>query len=185
MAHFAGRATILRPGVILGPGEYVGRLPWWLSRCERGGTILAPGRPGQQIQPADVRDVAEFALTAPPGTYNVAAPRGRDTMSDLLAACLHVTGNGGHFAWAGDDLLKRHGVREWTELPLWRATKGTWAVDSARAQKAGLQCRPLADTVVDTWAWLEAGDGPVAHPRWDDHGISPAKEQELLHFLQS
>src|SRR5438270_522367 len=56
------RATILRPGVILGPHEYVGRLPWWLRRMERGGQVLAPGSPDRKIQPVDVRDVAEFAV---------------------------------------------------------------------------------------------------------------------------
>jgi len=33
----AGRAAILRPGVMLGPREYVGRLPWWLRRVALGG----------------------------------------------------------------------------------------------------------------------------------------------------
>ncbi|MFG3117510.1 hypothetical protein ACGF4C_24320 [Streptomyces sp. NPDC048197] len=39
---FGEAAVFLRPGVILGPGEYVGRLPWWLERAERGGRIRAP-----------------------------------------------------------------------------------------------------------------------------------------------
>ncbi len=56
------RTAILRPGVILGPGEYVGRLPWWLRRARLGGSILAPGDPHRSIQPVDVRDVAAFAL---------------------------------------------------------------------------------------------------------------------------
>ncbi|MEV5607028.1 NAD-dependent epimerase/dehydratase family protein [Streptomyces sp. NPDC052225] len=177
---FKERATILRPGVILGPGEYVGRLPWWLRRAERGGPVLAPGHPQAAVQPIDVRDVAAFALDAPAGEFNLAAPRGRDTMGDLLGACLRVTGNRGHLVWASDDVLTEHGVREWTELPLWRTAPGTWAVETHRARAAGLVCRPLADTVADTWAWLEAGEGPVAHPRWDDHGIAPTKEAEIL-----
>lgn len=53
--------TILRPGVILGPEEYVGRLPWWLRRIARGGRVLAPGSPEQTIAPVDARDVAAFA----------------------------------------------------------------------------------------------------------------------------
>ncbi|MFE4977815.1 NAD-dependent epimerase/dehydratase family protein [Kitasatospora sp. NPDC056651] len=56
------RTSLLRPGVILGPGEYVGRLPWWLRRAERGGLILAPGDPARRFQAVDVRDVATFAL---------------------------------------------------------------------------------------------------------------------------
>ncbi|WP_338704337.1 NAD-dependent epimerase/dehydratase family protein (plasmid) [Streptomyces sp. Q6] len=180
---FGEYATILRPGVILGPGEYVGRLPWWLRRSERGGAILAPGRPVQSIQPVDVRDVAAFALDAPLGDFNVAAPQGRATMGDFLTACLEATGGRGRLVWAPDGLLKKFGVREWTEMPLWRTAHGAWAVDSRRAVGAGLSCRPLEQTVADTWAWLVSGQEPVKHPRWDDHGIDSEKEQKILAVL--
>ena len=56
------RSVILRPGVVLGPREYVGRLPWWLNRVAAGGRVLAPGSPDRSIQPVDVRDLAEFAV---------------------------------------------------------------------------------------------------------------------------
>src|SRR5260370_861687 len=58
----ADRCAILRPGVVLGPREYVGRLPWWLRRVAAGGQVLAPGSPARSIQPADVRDLAAFAV---------------------------------------------------------------------------------------------------------------------------
>ncbi|MFI9718928.1 NAD-dependent epimerase/dehydratase family protein [Streptomyces sp. NPDC052396] len=71
-AALEGRLTILRPGVILGPHEYVGRLPWWLRRVERGGSILAPGQPDQLIQPVDVRDVADFTCRRAEGSWSTA-----------------------------------------------------------------------------------------------------------------
>ncbi|MFI1179931.1 NAD-dependent epimerase/dehydratase family protein [Streptomyces sp. NPDC020799] len=183
-AFGADRVAVLRPGVILGPGEYVGRLPWWLRRAQRGGQVLAPGRPSQSIQPVDVRDVAVFALdqaaAAGGGEYNVVAPVGRETMSGFLDACLAVTGSEGHLAWVPEDLLVEHGVEQWTELPLWRTHAGVWNIDSSRAQTAGLVCRPLAETVEATWAWLHRGGLPVQHPRWDEHGISPEKEGRIL-----
>ena len=40
---FGERALIARAGLILGPGEDIGRLPWWLTRIARGGDVLAPG----------------------------------------------------------------------------------------------------------------------------------------------
>ncbi|MFF4500354.1 NAD-dependent epimerase/dehydratase family protein [Streptomyces sp. NPDC001401] len=183
-AFGAARVTVLRPGVILGPGEYVGRLPWWLRRAELGGAILAPGHPAKSIQPVDVRDVAEFALDQAAvgggGAYNVTAPIGRETMGGFLNACLEATGSSGHLVWAPDDLLLEQGVQQWTELPLWRTHLGAWNVDSTQAQQAGLRCRPLAETVVDTWEWLRGGGTPVEHPRWAEHGISTAKEAEIL-----
>jgi 2'-hydroxyisoflavone reductase len=82
------RTVVLRPGVILGPREYVGRLPWWLRRMERGGRVLAPGGPSRAIQPVDVRDVARFALLAPAGVFNVTGPT--STMQQFLDACRDV-----------------------------------------------------------------------------------------------
>ena len=40
-----GRVLIARSGVIVGPHENIGRLPWWLRRLAEGGEVLAPGRP--------------------------------------------------------------------------------------------------------------------------------------------
>ncbi|MER7057102.1 NAD-dependent epimerase/dehydratase family protein [Streptomyces sp. NPDC000351] len=181
------RAVILRPGVILGPGEYVGRLPWWLNRAARGGRMLAPGASDKPIQPIDVRDVATFALGQAAadsgGAYNCVAPIGRDTMGDLLTACALVTGGDAQLAWAPDKLLLDQGVRQWTELPLWRTHAGVWKIESTRAQAAGLVCRPLADTVADTWTWLRDGGMPVEHPRWAEHGITPEKEAVILAAL--
>ncbi|GII58536.1 hypothetical protein Pth03_69250 [Planotetraspora thailandica] len=72
------RSLIVRPGVILGRYEYVGRLPWWLNRIRRGGQVLAPGEPSWPIQPIDVRDLAGFLLKAAEnqlsGSYNTTAP---------------------------------------------------------------------------------------------------------------
>ncbi|MGI5145980.1 NAD-dependent epimerase/dehydratase family protein [Plantactinospora sp. CA-294935] len=97
LAFGPDRTTILRPGVVLGPREYVGRLPWWLRRVAAGGRVLAPGSPERAIQPVDVRDLAAFVLRTitdgASGTYNVTAPIGGTTFGDLLAACAEVTGS--------------------------------------------------------------------------------------------
>ncbi|MFK3735679.1 NAD-dependent epimerase/dehydratase family protein [Streptomyces sp. NPDC088090] len=181
------RAVFLRPGVILGPGEYVGRLPWWLTRAARGGPILAPAPAHQRIQPVDVRDVAAFALDQATaggvgGAFNVAHPEGL-TFAGFVTACLMVTGGAGRPVWASPEDLASHGVKQWTEMPLWRTHAGVWAVDSSRAVAAGLRCRPLAETIADTWAWLQADGRPVEHPRWAEHGIAPEKEGKILASL--
>lgn len=177
------RAVVLRPGVILGPREYVGRLPWWLRRVERGGRVLAPGRPERSIQPVDVRDVAAFALdtaTGQAGTFNVTAT-GRETMSTFLDACRAATGSDARFEWITDEpWLVEQGVAQWTELPLWRTYAGAWAVDATRARKAGLATRSIRQTVDDTWAWLQSNDGAVSHERSSEQGISPEKEAAIL-----
>lgn len=177
----APRSVILRPGVILGPGEYVGRTAWWLSRCRRGGKIVAPHSPGQPIQPVDVRDVAAFALDAPAGVFNVTAP-GSDTMKDFIEACRRnaPAPDGTEVHWVHPELLIAHGVRQWTELPLWRTYAGAWAVDSARARAAGLTTRPIADTVADTASWLSGGGHAVESDRAAELGIDPAREAAIV-----
>jgi 2'-hydroxyisoflavone reductase len=179
---------ILRPGVVLGPYEYVGRLPWLLNRMYTGGPVLAAGDPSRPIQPIDVRDLASFILTAISnqlsGAMNATAPIGHSTYGTLLNTCSKVTGNHAELIWVEDQWLAEQDVTPWTEIPLWRLAPGTWAVSSTRAASAGLTCRNLEDTVSDTWAWL-GREQPVPHERASEIGLDPAKEQRLLATWQS
>jgi 2'-hydroxyisoflavone reductase len=181
---FDGRVLVVRPGVILGRYEYVGRLPWWLGRAARGGQMLAPGRPEYTIQPIDVRDVARFILDClereVAGTFNLATPAGQATMGALLGACVEVTGGRAKPVWVSDAFLGEQAVRAWTEIPLWRPYPGPWQVETKRAQAVGLRCRPIDETVMDTWTWLRGGTLPVEHERQAQHGIEPGKERRLL-----
>src|SRR5262249_13911835 len=54
---FDGPSLIIDPGLIIGPYENVGRLPWWLTRISKGGRVLAPGDPERPIQLIDARDI--------------------------------------------------------------------------------------------------------------------------------
>jgi 2'-hydroxyisoflavone reductase len=176
--------TILRPGVILGPREYVGRLPWWLHRVARGGRVLAPGDPSRFIQPIDVRDLADFALLAisrpAPGTYNTTAPQHRETFGQMLRACAEVTGSEVEFTWVSDADLLAAGVRQWSQLPLWRTFPGVWQVDSTTAQTAGLSCRNIFDTAADTWAWMKSNAAVFTDQRSTEIGISLDLERRIL-----
>jgi nucleoside-diphosphate-sugar epimerase len=180
----AERSALLRPGVVLGPREYVGRLPWWLTRVAAGGRVLAPGSPDRSIQPVDVRDLADFAIRAAGapinGAYNVAAPIGRETFGGMLEACADATGSDAEFAWVPDEQLVAQGVRQWSEMPLWRTFPGVWRVSSAAAQAEGLSCRPLAATVRDTWLWMQAAPARSADERASEIGISREREQQIL-----
>lgn len=182
-AYGPDRSLVLRPGVILGPYEYVGRLPWLLRRMERGGRVLAAGDPQRSIQPLDVRDLAAFILDAIEsglaGAMNATAPIGHSTYGELLVACRDVTGGAAELTWVDDDWLSEQDVTPWSEVPLWRTTAGAWAVSSARAEAAGLRARPLTETVADTWAWLQREE-LMPHGRQNQIGLDPAKEAALL-----
>jgi 2'-hydroxyisoflavone reductase len=182
-AVYGDESLILRPGVVLGPYEYVGRLQALLSRAARGGRMLAAGDPAQPIQPVDVRDLASFTLrlidAGSVGAFNIAAAPAHATYGELLDACVEASGSHAELVWVDSGWLTDHGVSQWTEVPLWRTSAGTWAVDSSRAQGAGLVCRPLHDTVRGTWRWLQV-EQPVPHERQGRHGLDPARELELL-----
>jgi hypothetical protein len=98
-----------------------------------------------------------------------------------LDDCVKVTGADAQLVWVDDRFLLEHGVKQWTEIPLWRTYAGTWRVAADRARAAGLVCRPLTETVRDTAAWLSGGV-EVGHPRpsQSKHGIAPEKEAQLL-----
>lgn len=183
---FGGQLLSLRPGVILGPHENVGRLTWWLSRIAAGGRVLAPGNSDREIQPVDIRDLTAFALTCleagVTGTFNVTAPVGHGTFGGMLGACVDTTGSGAQLEWVDDAFLLAHGVRQWTEIPLWRTHPGTWRVDASRAVASGLRCRSIATTVADTWKWLSEGQKPTAYDRQTHHGLAPDKEGRLLNL---
>lgn len=191
---FPGRALALRLGLLLGPHEDVGRLPTLLLRMADAGTerdlrTLAPGDPASPVNPIDVRDIAQFTLGAIDrglsGSYLVAGtPSNASTYGDLLEACIEATGSAARLEWVDSAFLeKQEGLGFWTELPIWIPPGDLpWAADTSRAEAAGLRCRPLRETVRDTWAWLAADGGEVGRsyrPK-RPHGLSEEKERALL-----
>jgi len=152
----------------------------------RGGQVLAPA-PDRGIQPIDVRDLADFLLDQiegdGTGVYNVAPEPGQATYGSMLQLCADIAAvpqRPVSFVWADEDWLVHQGVNQWTELPLWRNAAAPWGMKTARAQAAGLHCRPLVQTVEDTWDWLKRGGRPVDHERFGEHGIDQAREESVI-----
>lgn len=186
---FGDRALLARAGLIIGPREDVGRLPWWLRRITHGGTVLAPGRPDDDIQALDVRDLATFVLDAAErglgGAFDLASPVGHATMGQLLAACVDVTGARAELRWVDAGPILAAGVEPWTDLPIWlppgELRDALHRADVARALAAGMRNRPIRETVADTWAWLRSLDAPPAPPRdRPPVGLDPAVEARVL-----
>jgi len=176
------RCSLLRAGLIVGPNDRVGRLPWWLHRVARGGPTLAPGRPEDELRLIDARDLAGFALLRAPGTFEVTGPAHQINRGQLLAEAREVTGSDAEFVWVSDEYLAQAGVQGWTELPLWvpaAEAPGLWASDTAPAEAAGLACRPVRDTLLDTWDWMAGIEGGW-QPAERTPGLAPEKERELL-----
>ncbi|WP_406092676.1 SDR family oxidoreductase [Streptomyces sp. NBC_01013] len=186
---FGDRALLVRAGLIIGPWENVGRLPWWLTRIARGGPVLAPGTPDQGLQYIDVRDLAEWLLDAAGkglhGPYNLVSRPGHTTMGELLNACARATGSDAELRWIDADRILAAGVEPWTGLPLWlppgELCDSTHGSNVDKAYATGLRCRPAEETVADTWAWLcELGGTAPQRPDRPPVGLDPAAEEKLL-----
>ena len=160
---FGARATIVRPGLIVGPGDPTGRFSYWPWRVAAGGPMLVPAagaRPG--LQCIDVRDLGAWMVDLvehdQAGVFNATGPVGGAALDwpGLVDACVAaVAARGGAPARpveVGETFLATEGVAPWSELPLWLPSTdaghaGFMQIDTSRAQAAGLRTRPLADTV--------------------------------------
>ena len=187
-AAFGDRALLARVGLILGPYEIVGRMPWWLRRLERGGEVLAPGPPDQPLQYIDCRDLAAWMLSAADrglgGTFNTVSRRGHATMASLLEAAREVTGSRATLVWVSPEVIEAAGIEPWIELPVWVPPSGEYVgihdSDVSAAYAAGLTCRPVSQTVADTWRWLQDEGDPASRPGLPVHGLSPDTERRVL-----
>jgi 2'-hydroxyisoflavone reductase len=180
-----GRASIVRPGLIVGPHDTTDRFTYWPARLARGGEVLAPGAPDRPLQLIDARDLAAWIVRALEegctGRFNASGPAVPITVGGVLEACrAAVGGDGARLTWVHDDLLSQAGIAPWTELPLWVPAAFVEApqlhADCGRARAAGLTFRPLAETIRDTLAWDNSR--PASEPR--RAGLAPATERALL-----
>lgn len=183
---FPGRAIIVRPGLIVGPGDDTDRFTYWPARVHRGGEVLAPGTPHDPVQFIDVRDLTHWMIRlledGATGTFNATGPHYPMHFLQMLSGVRAVTPAPVRFTWVDRGFLEGRGVRPWSDLPVWMppegATAGFMRRDIGRAMAAGLTFRPLAETARDTleWWWAES-EGRGGNP---SAGLSLESEQEVL-----
>lgn len=187
LESFPERALLARAGLILGPYEDVGRLPWWLDRMSRGGRVPAPGPPERKLQYVDARDLAAWMLDAADrrlsGAFNTVSRPGHATMGELLEACNDVVGAGAELVWLPPEVVVSAGVTGWTDLPIWVPPTGELVGlhdgDVSAAYTEGLTCRPVQHTVADSWRWLRTSGRPEPRPDRPTLGVGPDVERAL------
>jgi nucleoside-diphosphate-sugar epimerase len=183
------RVLIARTGLVLGPHEDVGRLPWWLARMAQGGDVVAPGPPESTVQCVDARDLAAWLLDAGEaqltGTFNALSRPGHTTMTALLECCRRATGSRARLRWLEPEVILAAGVLPWAHLPIWvppgHPFRPMHETNTDQAAANGLRCRPMEQTVADTWNWM-GSSGRIAVDDWANPtlGLSPAMESALL-----
>jgi 2'-hydroxyisoflavone reductase len=185
-AAMPGRVLVVRPGLIVGPGDPTDRFTYWPVRLAEGGEVLAPGTGDDPIQVIDVRDLGtwmvDMADRRATGTFNAVGPAGRTTMRTMLADSQPAKGPPAPLTWVPAAFLEKEKVEPWSDMPVWIPSGGPESgmsqVSIARALGAGLRFRPLAETARDTLAWWEGLPAERrAKPR---AGLSRERERQVL-----
>jgi 2'-hydroxyisoflavone reductase len=194
---YGDRATVVRPGLIVGPFDGTDRFGYWVARFvhprllgDRLPRAVVPAPRERPVQFIDARDLGAWLVDVCErdvgGTFNACSPAGHWTMGDLVDACVAASPEPPVSAWVDEQTLADFHVEPWTGLPLWIPSgdpdaAGFMSVDCGKAAAAGLRTRPLDETVRDTAAWLAARDNTGA---WQ-HVLSDARERLLLSAIDT
>jgi 2'-hydroxyisoflavone reductase len=183
--------TIIRPGLIVGPGDETDRFTYWPVRLARSGEILAPGDGSDPVQFIDARDLAEWTVRVAEqrttGVFNASGPGRPITMHQMLAEVAQGVHVDPKIVWAPTAFLKANKVSAWSNMPVWipgqDETFGFHRRDIRRAMAEGLTWRPLPLTAADTLAWFRTL--PAERQAKLRAGLSPEREAELLAKLRA
>lgn len=148
-----GRALIVRPGLIVGPGDPSDRFGYWAAAFlrARGGPVLLPPLRDQREQVIDVDDLAGFIVAAE-ATGAVDAVGDVHALADVLARVRTAAGHTGMTVDADEEQLLAHDVTYWAgerSLPLWLPADmpGFMSRANARFREWGGVLRPIDETI--------------------------------------
>lgn len=185
----AHRSTVLRPGLVVGPGDPTGRFTYWPDRLTRDDDPVLVSDRAARVQVIDVRDLAAWCVgLLEEGRTGVLDAVGPVTpLGALLDDVARGVGAAPTWEEADDDALSAAGVAPWMgprSLPLWLprpAHDAMMTQDHAEPAAAGLRVRPIAETAADTLAWLRAERD--AGREVSTTGLTAAEEGEVLSTL--
>jgi 2'-hydroxyisoflavone reductase len=183
---FPGKSLIIRPGLIVGPGDESDRFTYWPVRVERGGEVLAPGTPNDGVQFIDARDLAEWTIRMveqrATGIFNATGPNYKLTMGKMLDEIKAAEKSNAQFTWADADFLIAQKVRAWSDMPVWVAPRGEETgfsqISVKKALSKGLTFRSIGDTTQATLAWFKKQ--PAERQAKLKAGISAEREAAVL-----
>lgn len=188
-AHAAmpGRVTVVRPGLIIGPGDDTDRFTYWPVRIARGGEVLVPGDGSDHAQNIDVRDLAEFSIRLVEdgryGVFNAVGPHLGQPWLHFADAIRHGVGSDAAFTWVDADFLRENGAQPYgRELPVFQPMRGSTAgfarFDLRPEMEAGLTFRPTEVTARETLEWFRTL--PAERQAAMRTGFTPEREQAIL-----
>ena len=180
---FPGKTLIIRPGLIVGPGDETDRFTYWPVRINRGGEVLVPGNSNDPGQFIDARDLAEWTIrmveNRETGIYNATGPAKPLGIGKMLDEIKDALNSNAKFTWVPADFLKQQSVEAWSNMPVWAGDElGLARTNINRALAKGLTFRPLAETARDTLAWFKSL--PQDRQSKIHAGLTAEREAEVL-----
>lgn len=179
-----GAATNLRPGLICGARDTTGRFTYWPVRASEGGTMIGPGTPADPVQIIDVRDLARFTLLACEdgltGAFNVITPQGKETIGSVIEGSIAAADAATEVEWVPADFLAARGVQAWQQMPAWLPPTtpgyaGFGRQSAAKAEAAGLRCRPVGETAAYALNYYRHRAPEIA----EEHGEEAAEQWRI------
>ena len=183
---FPKKTLVIRPGLIVGPGDQTDRFTYWPVRIDRGGEVMAPGAPADPVQFIDARDLAEWTIrmveNGETGIYNATGPANEMGMGGMLDGIKGGLKSEAMFTWVPAEFLQEQKVAPWSDMPVWVPSDGeSGGLSRTSIKKAlakGLTFRPLADTARDTLSWFKTQ--PAERQAALKAGVKPEREAEVL-----
>ncbi len=182
-AIFGDAATIVRPTVIVGPGDRTDRFTYWVDRFHRGGDIVCPPDPRREAAWIDVRDLTHWLVRLAeqdrPGAFNAAGPASVIDHERVMHGFRAFTAAPVKLHWASREVLDELGfIAPW----FWRGDKSRH-IDASASVAAGLSYRSLAESISDTWTWWrsESPERRANARNWP----TPEIEREVVRRLAS
>ena len=183
---FPGQALVIRPGLIVGPGDETDRFTYWPMRVAQGGEVLAPGEATDPVQFIDVRDLAEWTIRmveqGATGTYNATGPKEKFTIGEMLDGIRQVTKSDARFTWVKAEFLAAQKVWAWSDMPVWMPAQGETAgfcqISIQKALGKGLTFRSFSDTTRATLEWIR--EQPSERQKKLQAGITAEREAAVL-----
>ncbi|MBX3736998.1 MAG: hypothetical protein KF715_09935 [Candidatus Didemnitutus sp.] len=182
---FPGITTIVRPTLIVGPGDDTDRFTYWPVRIAQGGEVLAPPA-DDPVQLIDARDLAEWMVRLVEqrafGAFNGNGPDYELSTAALLHGVRAAVGGNARFTHVTAEFLEQQKVQAWGELTVWvpgqGETVGFHRMSWQKSVAAGLTFRSLAVTAADTLAfWKSLPEDRRAKPK---AGLKADKEAAVL-----
>ena len=177
---------IVRPGVIVGPGDPSDRLTYWVTRFAESGPHVVPEHIGAPLQFVDVRDLAAWLAhlgsVSESSIFNAVAPP--TTLASFLDEVGRVSGSSVDRIAMSESFIAEHQVRPWLDIPMWLppsdiSRRAFFNIDHRHAVAHGLSTKETAEVIRGILDWADR-KRLRDEPRY---GLSVARETDLMMAL--